>query len=64
MDFAEKYIRLVANIRGSLEGTNNFLEGMGKGFDKFEVVMKAKAQREELERIVELINKLNDSTSN
>ncbi len=60
----EKYIRLVANIRGSLEGTNNFLKGMGKGFDKFDIVIKAKAQREELERQVELINKLNDSTSN
>lgn len=61
----EKYIELTATIRGRETAINHFFDSIvGKSLSDYSVVRKAKAQREELRELIELINKLNDSTSN
>tara|TARA_R110000803_G_scaffold62773_2_gene123167 strand:+ start:1590 stop:1772 length:183 start_codon:yes stop_codon:yes gene_type:complete len=58
MDFIDKYLTLTANIKGTLQGTTSFLNSIPANMEDLKAVSDAKAQKKELERLVELINKL------
>jgi hypothetical protein len=55
MDFQNKYIELVATIKGRKEGYENFLTTCGDSETK--TVQDTKAQVEELEKLIGIINK-------
>ena len=65
MDYENNYRELRATIEGRLEGYNSFLNGFSEEvLENYKVTRDARAQKEELEYLLGIINRQKNESDN